>query len=123
MSKVSWSPRNIYLYLVCLITLVMVIFSTVNLVKALVDLAYPERQARVEVPLRVVPAWPEPPEMDQRQLEEQREVQRQWALRRSVLISLASSAAMFLIAGPLYVYHWRKIESGARGGTISSESR
>ena len=123
MSKISWSPRNIYLYLVCLITLVMVIFSTVNLVKALVELAYPEPQARVQVPLPVVPARPgKPPEMDQRRFEEQRETQRQWALRRSVL-SLVSSAALFLIAGPLYVYHWRKIESGARGGTICSESR
>jgi hypothetical protein len=117
LSKIIWSPRNTYLYLVCLITLIIVIFSTVNLVKAVVELLYPEPQTSLAVQYPVAPRSIEgPPEIDQKQLEEQRDMQRKWALRRAVL-SLVGSAAMFLIAGPLYVYHWRKIESAARGDT------
>jgi hypothetical protein len=37
-----FSLRNLYLYLVCLITLIIVIFSAVSLVRGAVELAYPD---------------------------------------------------------------------------------
>jgi hypothetical protein len=30
--------------------------------------------------------------------------------RRYAVLSLVGNAAMLFIAGPLYIYHWRKIE-------------
>ena len=121
----TWSPRNIYLYTVCLITLVIAIFATVNLVRAAVELVYPEPQASVYevlIPSREPGAEsPEAPEVVERQLVEQREIQRQWSIRSSIL-KLVGSVTMLLVALPLYVYHWRKIEKEPAAGTPSRES-
>ena len=104
----TWSLRSIYLYLVCLITLIMVIFSTVNVVRSAVELLYPEPQL-------VAPAIPPPaerptaPETDAQRAEQQVGYQRRWAMRNAIL-NLVRNVAMLLLAGPLYLYHWRKIE-------------
>ena len=101
----AWSLRNLYLYLVCLITLVIVIFSSVNLVRAVIELAYPDPGYYMAVPV-------EPDgktTVDQAQLDQQQKNQRQQATRNSVL-SLVSSGTLLLVAGPLWIYHWRKIE-------------
>ena len=121
----TWSPRNIYLYTVCLITLVIAIFATVNLVRAAVELVYPEPEPRlyeVPMPIRAPGAEaPAAPEVSEQQLEEQRETQRQWSIRRSIL-NLVGSITMLLVALPLYVYHWRKIETEPAAGTPSRDS-
>ncbi|MHB0857716.1 MAG: hypothetical protein ACYC5M_09110 [Anaerolineae bacterium] len=105
----SFPIRSVYLYAVSLITLVMIIFATVNLVRSAVELAYPEP--------RTLLARPEPEGgLDAEELERQQEFQVQWSRRQSVL-GLAGSVAMLLVAGPLYLYHWRKIqrEAGSAG--------
>ncbi|MBC7315834.1 MAG: hypothetical protein H5T70_05375 [Chloroflexi bacterium] len=113
----AWSLRHIYLYIVCLITLIMVIVATVGLVRSLVDLLYPQPVTPVYVPAPVPTALPaegetrptlSPEEIAARQKEEFA-IQRQWAIRSAVL-SLVGNVAMLAIAGPLYAYHWRKIE-------------
>ena len=101
----AWSLRNLYLYLVCLITLVIVIFSSVNLVRAVIELAYPDPGYYMSVP--VSPDGKTP--VDQAQLELQQKSHRQQTTRYSVL-SLVSSGTLLLVAGPLWIYHWRKIE-------------
>ena len=107
-----WTPRNIYLYLVCLITLVMIIFGTVNLVRAVVELVYPEPVPEV---VRVVPtAAPgaevtAPPQPSEEEIAAQQKSQRQWALRHAVL-NIVGNGALLLLAGPLYLYHWHKIQ-------------
>ena len=123
-TKNAWSPRNIYLYTVCLISLVIAIFATVNLVRALAEVLYPEPEPSVytaPLPIRA-PGAAEPgtAEVDEEQLEEQREIQRRWAIRRSVL-NLVGSVTMLLIAGPLWIYHWRKIEKDSGPGTTSGQ--
>jgi len=35
------------------------------------------------------------------------------------VISLVGNATMLLIAGPLYRYHWRKIEKAAKAATAA----
>ena len=111
-NKTIWSPRRVYLYLVSLITLVMMIVAAVSLARAVVELVYPE--PGVVYPIRVPPPGESPaaPEVDEKQLQEQREAQRRSAQRRAV-ISLVGNATMLLVAGPLYRYHWRKIEKGS----------
>ena len=124
-SKNTWVPRKIYLYTICLITLVMAIFATVNLVRAVTELLYPEPGPSVyQIPVPVRAPGTEqlqPLQLDEKQLEEQREIQRQWTIRRSVL-SLAGSVTMLLIALPLYLYHWRRIDRDSEPGTASSRS-
>jgi hypothetical protein len=121
-TKTSWDPRTIYLYLVCLITLVMVIFSTVNVVRSVIELAYPEPQIAVR-PISAPAPGGEAPEVDERALEEQREVQRRWA-QRNALLNLAGNLAMLLLAGPLYLIHWRRVrqEHGENPAAQGAES-
>ena len=104
MSQERLTLRNLYLYLVCLITLVISVFAAVQLVRATVSLAYPD------------PGWfaygPEP--MDGGPSEE--ELQRQQELaedsqRRHAVLELVGSGTTLLIAGPLYVYHWRRVQA------------
>lgn len=97
-----FSLRNLYLYLVCLITLIIVIFSAVNVVRGIVELAYPDPGFYY--------SYPERPEgMTEEKLEEQEQAARD-SQRRAAVLGLVSSGAALLIAGPLYVYHWRRIE-------------
>jgi len=56
-AKGTWEPRSVYLYIVCLITLVMVLFSVVNIVRASVELIYPEPQRAMPV-IKVPPSPP-----------------------------------------------------------------
>lgn len=104
----NWSARSVYLYAVCLITLVMTIFATVNLVRTIVELAYPDPGYYT-----VVAKIAGEPELDPDELAKQNEFEVQRTRRYSVL-NLVGSGALLLIAVPLYAYHWRKIESEAR---------
>jgi len=106
MAKDRWSLRNIYLYLVCLITLIMVIFSVVSIVRGTVELLYPD-PGYYEV-ATVDPKGESGP--TQEQLDKQVDAQQQQSQRQSIL-GLVGSVALFVVAGPLYVYHWRKIET------------
>lgn len=99
-----FSLRNVYLYLVCLITLVIVIFSAVNLVRGVVEIAWPDPSSY---------AYSEPVKEGDGLTEEEIAAQDQAARdsqRRYAVLGLVSSATALLIAGPLYIYHWRKIE-------------
>ncbi len=98
--------RNVYLYLVCLITLVVSLFAAVSLVRSTVGLFYPD------------PGYfgyyePAPGSDDGRSEEEilrQEEMARD-SQRRQEVLGLVGSATTLLIAGPLYVYHWRRVQS------------
>jgi len=120
-NKTIWSPRRVYLYLVSLITLVMMIVATVSLARAVVELVYPEPGVEYPVRLAVPGESPVAPEVDERELQRQREIQERWAQRRAV-ISLVGNATMLLVAGPLYRYHWRKIEKAADEATAAQAS-
>ncbi len=105
MSKDRWSLRNIYLYLVCLITLVMVIVAVVNSVRATVELVYPDPGYSYDVPVEKGGTSG----LTQAQIDKQTTQQLEQSRRQAVL-NLVGGVAMLLVAGPIYVYHWRKIE-------------
>jgi hypothetical protein len=109
----TWSLRNIYLYLVCLITLIMVIFSTVNVVRSVVELVYPEPRLATVPAIPPTAERPPTPETDTQRTEQQAAYQQKWA-RRNAILNLVGNAAMLLLAGPLYLYHWRKIERDSK---------
>ena len=108
--------RSAYLYLVCLITLVMVIFAAVNLVRNAVELAYPDRGAYAYEPFYG-------PEGEELSAEERRlrDEALQESQRRQAVLGIVGSATLLLIAGPAYVYHWRRVQSELRRGAAADE--
>ena len=107
-SRNIWSPRNFYMYLVCLITLVMCITAVVDLATKVVEWVYPE-------PLQVFRPRVAPGEepYTAEELEEQQRQQREWS-RRNLVLGTVRDLVMLLVAGPIYLYHWRRIERGGR---------
>jgi hypothetical protein len=96
--------RNLYLYLVCLITLVISIFAAVGLVRGAVELLYPDPgYYGFEAPGKEPGLTAE----EQRR----REQAARDSQRRQAVLSLVGSGTMLLIAGPLYVYHWRQVQT------------
>jgi hypothetical protein len=104
--------RNVYLYLVCLITLVVAIFAAVSLVRSIVALAYPDPNA-----YGYYGYYPPEPGMEGEGStisDEERERQEQQAedsARRQALLDVVGSATTLIIAAPVYVYHWRRVQS------------
>ncbi len=98
--------RNLYLYLVCLITLVVSIFAAVQLVRSVVSLAYPDPGYYGYY--GYVEPGQEPVSEEERERQEQ--IARDSQQRQSVL-DLVGAGTTLLIAGPLYVYHWRRVQA------------
>ena len=98
--------RNVYLYLVCLITLVVSLFAAVSLVRSSVGVFYPDPGYYGYYP---DPASPEGGPSEE-EIARQEELAKD-SQRRQEVLSVVSSATTLLIAGPLYVYHWRRIQS------------
>lgn len=100
--------RNVYLYLVCLITLVVSIFAAVSLVRSTVELLYPDPGYY---------GYAEPASVDGKMSGiskadrlRQEEASRDSARRQAVL-GLVGSATTLAIAGPVYLYHWRRVQT------------
>jgi Ca2+/Na+ antiporter len=96
--------RSLYLYLVCLITLVVSIFAAVQFVRSTVSLLYPDPG--------YYGYYYESPDADRTEAEQarQEELARDSQRRQSVL-DMVGGATTLLIAGPLYVYHWRRVQA------------
>ncbi len=97
------SLRNMYLYLVCLITLVISIFAAVNVVRSAVELLYPDPGYY---------GFGAPAKEPGLSAEEQR--RREQAARdsqqRQGVLGLVGSGTLLLVAGPVYAYHWRRVQ-------------
>ncbi|HTJ31904.1 MAG TPA: hypothetical protein VL738_01610 [Dactylosporangium sp.] len=98
-----FSLRNLYLYLVCLITLVISIFAVVNVVREAVELFYPDPGYYAQVPVKEPTTGAEEQQRLQRAMRDSQ--------RRQTVLGLISSGALLLIAGPVYAYHWRRIQA------------
>ena len=90
--------RNLYLYLVCLITLVISIFAAVNLVRSTVRLLYPDPgYYGFGAGGNGKPGEPSPAALRASQ-------------RHDAVLGLVGSGTTLLIVGPLYAYHWRRVQ-------------
>lgn len=117
-----WSVRSVYFYLVSLIMLLTVVFGSVALVNAVIDLFEPGYDSYYRGPVdpsreaylraELARTYPELSEEEIRQMaaeqlqEEMRlGLQREtyWRIRR-----LVQSAMLILVAFPVYRYHWRR---------------
>ena len=92
--RVDW--RSLYLYAVCLITLLVVLFATVSLVNSIINVAFPDP---IYVDIYSKPEYaPSPYMLDQREAGDQ--------LR--AIKSIFTAFTTIAIAAPLYLYHWRQ---------------
>ena len=99
--------RSAYLYLVCLITLVMVIFAAVSAVRNTVGLLYPDPGSYAFEPVY----GPEGKEELSDEQRDDREHAFQEAERRRAVLGLVGAGTLLLLAGPAYLYHWRRVQA------------
>ncbi len=91
---IDW--RSLYLYAVCLVTLLVVLFSTVALVNAIVNFAFPD-PAYVD-PYATKANMPDPALLQQQEENSQRQA----------LKNIFTTFSTMAIATPVYIYHWRQ---------------
>ena len=91
--RVDW--RSLYLYAVCLITLLVVLFSTVALINSIMNAVFPD-PAYIDV-------YTKPENAPSAELLAQQEEANQIRAIKSIFTSFSTVA----IALPLYLYHWR----------------
>jgi hypothetical protein len=97
---IDW--RSLYLYAVCLVTLLVVLFSTVALVNAIVNFAFPD-PAYVD-PYATKANMPDPALLQQQEDNSQRQA----------LKNVVTTFSTIAIAGPVYIYHWRQARKTSR---------
>ncbi|MDW7651858.1 MAG: hypothetical protein SCK29_14590 [Bacillota bacterium] len=123
----GWQIKNIYLYLVCFVTLMMIVFGLIsflnNSVKFIYPVDYPYYRTLMDIEQeyrntgRDVPSVAELEQIRDEQLESERAVNRAYTLR-----NLIGSLFVWLIPIPFYLYHWKKIRIElfpANGGTTA----
>ena len=92
--RIDW--RSLYLYAVCLITLLVVLFSIVSLINAIVNAVFPD-PAYVDL-------YSKPENSPSADLLDQQERSNQIRAIKSIFTSFTTIA----VAAPLYLYHWRQ---------------
>lgn len=96
---IDW--RSLYLYAVCLITLLVVLFSTVALINAIMNAVFPD-PAFVDV-------YANPENAPSADLLAQQEQNNQIQAVKNIFSTFTTIA----IAAPLYLYHWRQTKKSA----------
>lgn len=116
----SWSIKNLYFYLVCLVTLFLFVGGTISAANSAMLLILPDKPnvALTQVYFREyresgeTAVFDPPPleELEEMRAEQEREYGHyQGWTRRSVL----NSVALMIIAAPFYLYHWKQIKPGS----------
>jgi hypothetical protein len=96
---IDW--RSLYLYAVCLITLMVVLFSTVALINAIMNAVFPD-PAYIDI-------YSKPENAPSPELLAQQEENNQIQAIKNIFTSFTTIA----IAAPLYLYHWRQTKKSA----------
>ena len=96
---IDW--RSLYLYAVCLITLLVVLFSTVALINAIMNAVFPD-PAYIDV-------YANPESAPSAELLAQQEENNQIQAIKNIFSTFTTIA----IAAPLYLYHWRQTKKSA----------
>lgn len=100
-----WKLRNIYLYLVCFATLIMTIASTIGLIQSFANMYFPVDYSYYSSPGEIGKEVPEQKIIT----EENKRIQERNRSNENMR-QLIGSAAGILVAFPVFIYHWRKIE-------------
>ncbi len=94
--RFNW--RSLYLYAICLITLIVCLFSLAAVIRGLVELIYPDLGYVYPSADRGVDSATV--------LVSQLEQAHRYAVRRVI-----DSLTMFIIAAFLYLFHWRQVQA------------
>ena len=125
----EWSVKNLYLYLVCLVTLFLFVGGAISSINSAMSLALPD-QPNVSLTYIYYPEYKEatretvfdpPPleELERRRAEQEtNELYYQGYTKRSLL----NAIALMVIAAPFYLYHWKRIKPSLRRGGAINES-
>jgi hypothetical protein len=110
----GWHPKNIYLYLVSFVTLMMIIFGLVAFLNNLAHVVFPvehyyyptlmEIEQEYKNLNRDVPPVAEIEKIREERITLDKERDLAWRLRE-----LIGTLAVWLIPIPFYIYHWRRI--------------
>jgi len=125
----AWSVKNLYYYLVCLVTLFMFVGGAISSVNNAMQMILPDKP-NVPIFYTYYPDYrPEfesqvfdpPPleELEARRAEQENmdDYYRGYSTRR-----LLNSMAFMIIAAPVYIYHWRRIGMTAEQRGDSDEN-
>jgi len=92
--RVDW--YSLYIYAICLVTILICIFSLVSLVRGIVDSVWPD-------PGYIDPySVPQDGELTPAQIKQNLEEQNQ----RQAIKGIVNSFTTLIISGPIYLYHW-----------------
>ena len=92
--RIDW--RSLYLYAVCLITLLVVLFSVVSLINAIMNAVFPD-PAYIDL-------YSKPETQPSAALLDQQERNNQIQAVKRIFTSFIT----IVVAAPLYLYHWRQ---------------
>lgn len=112
--KIRWDLEHVYYYLVCFITLILIIIGAVTLTQTAIafitpgyDYYGPYGPGELT---RVLEPWEERFGSEFIAEEKQRyEALLEENQRRRLVRDLVSGLAFIAVAAPVYIYHWRKI--------------
>ncbi len=110
----GWHPKNIYLYLVSFVTLMMIIFGLVAFLNNLARVVFPVDYYHYPTLMEIEQEYntsntDATPQAELERIREERislegERNRAWRLRE-----LIGTLTVWLIPIPFYLYHWRRI--------------
>lgn len=113
----SWSIKNLYFYLVCLVTLFLFVGGAISGINSAMQIAFPDKP-NVPIFNTYYPEYKEdsstpvfnPPPLEE--LEKLRADQEEMDVyyRGYTLRSLLNSIALMIIAAPFYLYHWKRVK-------------
>lgn len=100
--------RDIYLYAVCLVTIIVTLFSVVRVARNLVELAYDDPYLAVDyIPECPPDASCVPPQQATREVDTQRQ---QRAQHRYAILNIVEGVVTLSVAVPMFILHWRRAE-------------
>ena len=116
--------RNIYLYLVSFVSLMMILIGLIFTVQNITDVLFPTNYYYETPPIQKTPSMTE--EEFKKYEEEQKinEYNQKMNYKNQLTNSkknVAKSIAVVIVALPTFAYHWRKIEKEKKEQTIKEE--
>lgn len=104
MENKVFTIRNVYLYLVSFVTLVIFIFSMISAVRNLMDIIIQDQDIEYKYEMLVEDT------KDELYNDEYKEIREKENRIRNIK-RVVTNIASLIISGGFWIYHWRKIES------------
>jgi len=108
--KIKWNLQQVYFYLVCFVTLIIVIIGAVNTTRALIEFFIPVENHYYEKPYMERENLAElfPSEIVEQEINRQEDINQQNS-RNETLKNIFRGISYLIVAVPVYLYHWKQI--------------